>query len=61
MIEWSKRYVCDGCNVLSSRKKPKNTYTLTLSRTGKSFTLCEDCIKELSDAIQDIMKEEEIK
>ena len=60
MIDWSKRSVCDNCDVLSSRKNPVSTYTFTLSRTGNSFTLCENCIKELNNALQKLMKEEEI-
>lgn len=50
MIDWSKRNICDSCDALSSQKNPVSTYTLTLSRTGKSFTLCENCIKELNNA-----------
>jgi len=60
MIDWSKRNVYDSCDVLSSQKNPVSTYTLTLSRTGKSFTLCENCIKELNNALQELMKEEGI-
>ena len=45
MIDWSKRNVCDNCDVISSKKNPVSTYTFTLSRTGKSFTICENCIK----------------
>ena len=46
MIDWSKRNVCDSCDVISGKKNPVNTYTLTLTRTKKSFTLCENCVKE---------------
>ena len=58
MIDWSKRNVCDSCDALSSQKHPVRTYTFTLNRTGKTFTLCEDCVKELSNALQEIMKGE---
>ena len=58
MIDWSKRNVCDSCDVISSKKNPVSTYTFTLSRTGKSFTLCENCIKELNNALQELIKEE---
>lgn len=57
MIDWSKRYVCDSCKVLSGQKNPVRTYTFTLGRTDKSFTLCENCVKELSDALKEIMDE----
>lgn len=60
MIDWSKRNVCDSCDALFSQKNPVSTYTLTLSRIGKSFTLCENCIKELNNALQELMKEEGI-
>lgn len=60
MIDWSKRNVCDSCDALSSQKNPVSTYTLTLSRTGNSFTLCENCIKELNNALQELVKEEGI-
>lgn len=60
MIDWSKRNVCDSCDVISSKKNPVSTYTFTLSRTGKSFTLCENCIKELNNALQELIKEEGI-
>lgn len=60
MIDWSKRNVCDSCDALSSQKNLVSTYTFTLSRTGKSFTLCENCIKELNNALQELMKEEGI-
>ena len=60
MIDWSKRNVCDSCDVISSKKNPVSTYTFTLARTKKSFTLCENCIKELNNALQELMKEEGI-
>lgn len=60
MIDWSKRNVCDSCDALSSQKNPVSTYKFTLSRTGNSFTLCENCIKELNNALQELMKEEGI-
>lgn len=60
MIDWCKRCVCDSCDVTSSRKNPINTYTIKLNRTGKSFTLCENCVKELYETVQDIMQKEGI-
>lgn len=57
MIDWSKRNVCDSCDVISSKKNPIVTYTLTLSRTRKSFTLCENCVKELNAATHQILNE----
>lgn len=60
MIDWCKRYVCDSCDVTSGEKNPVNTYTITLNRTEKNFTLCEKCVKELYETVQDIMQKEGI-
>ena len=60
MIDWSKRYICENCEILSGQKNPVRTYTFTLGRSGKSFILCENCVKELSDTVKEIMNKEEI-
>lgn len=60
MIDLSKRNVCDRRDALSSQKNPVSTYTFTFFRTGKSFTLCENCIKDLNNALKELMEEEGI-
>lgn len=60
MIEWRQRYVCDNCEIVSGENHPIDVYQLKLKRTGKSFILCEKCVKELYETVQDIMQKEGI-
>lgn len=58
MIEWSKRYVCDNCEVISTPSNPVSTYIITMGRTRKKFELCYECIKAMGKAVQEIIEEE---
>lgn len=56
MIDLTKKYVCDSCDVISGKKHHVDTYEIKLKKTGKRFVLCENCLKELYKIIQDTMQ-----
>lgn len=58
MIEWSKRYVCDNCEVIHTKNNPVFTYIITMGRTREKFELCYECIKEMGKAVIEIIEQE---
>lgn len=54
--EMVENCTCDCCNTTFNEKDPIDTYTITLEGTGKSFTLCEKCLKELDEIIRDFIE-----
>lgn len=61
MIDFKKRCLCDSCG-LTSGNENMNTeiYHFTLTGTGRTFSLCGNCLKEISEAMQGIVKKEGI-
>lgn len=57
MIDITKQLCCDNCDATTSITKPKDYFTITLA-SRKKIKLCWNCLLELKETIEDIVKKE---